>query len=153
MLSERILGALYVPSDIQTPATKPAEAMARVGDVRRSVVSRAASRLRASRSLIDSIQGVETTHGDIATDLVVSAVGIWGPKIGKLANVPIPLSPMQHIYAVTEPLPELEDATSDIAMPLVRHQDRSMYFRQERESFGIAPYLHEPLIMSTPRRF
>ena len=29
MLSERILGALYVPSDIQTKATRPAEAMAR----------------------------------------------------------------------------------------------------------------------------
>ena len=29
MLSDRILGALYVPSDIQTDATKPAEAMAR----------------------------------------------------------------------------------------------------------------------------
>ena len=29
MLSERILGALYVPSDIQTRATRPAEAMAR----------------------------------------------------------------------------------------------------------------------------
>ncbi|MDE0206190.1 MAG: FAD-dependent oxidoreductase, partial [Candidatus Tectomicrobia bacterium] len=29
MLSDRILGALYVPSDIQTPATRPAEAMAR----------------------------------------------------------------------------------------------------------------------------
>ena len=55
---------------------------------------------------------------------------------------------MQHIYAVTEPLPELEGATSDIAMPLVRHQDRSMYFRQERESFGIGSYLHAPLIIN-----
>ena len=33
MLSDRILGALYVPSDIQTKATRPAEAMAREAEL------------------------------------------------------------------------------------------------------------------------
>ena len=145
-LSERILGALYVPSDIQTTATKPADAMAR------AATSNGASfhggvKVTGFRISNPRIQGVKTTRGDIATDLVVSAVGIWGPKIGNIVDVPIPLSPMQHIYAVTEPLPELEEATSDIAMPLVRHQDRSIYLRQERDSFGIGSYLHEPLIV------
>lgn len=148
MLSERILGALYVPSDIQTPATRPAEAMARAA-MTSGASFHGGVKVTGFKIANRQIQGVETTHGDIATDLVVSAVGIWGPNIGNLADVPIPLSPMQHIYAVTEPLPELEGATSDIAMPLVRHQDRSMYFRQERDSFGIGSYLHEPLILDS----
>ena len=146
MLSDRILGALHVPSDIQTTAIKPAEAMAReatrIGASFYGGVEVTGFGIRDRR-----ITGVRTSSGKIKTDLVVSAVGIWAPKIGELAGVPIPLSPMQHIYAVTEPIPELAGATTDISLPLVRHQDRAMYFRQERESFGIGSYLHEPLIV------
>ena len=58
------------------------------------------------------IRGINTTSGDIKTDIVVSAVGIWAPKIGGLAGVPIPLSPMQHIYAITKPIEELEGVDS-----------------------------------------
>ncbi len=150
MLSDRILGALYVPSDIQTDATKPAEAMARqamkegakfFGNIKVTGFDISAGRL----------QGIQTTHGNIKTEIVVSAVGIWAPKLGSLANVPIPLSPMQHIYAVTNPVQELAGATDDISLPLVRHQDRSMYFRQERDCFGIGSYLHEPLIVDAEK--
>ena len=145
-LSDRILGALHVPSDIQTTAIKPAEAMARmatqIGASFHGGVEVTGFDIKDGR-----IRGVNTTSGDIKTDIVVSAVGIWAPKIGGLAGIPIPLSPMQHIYAITEPIEELEGATEDISLPLVRHQDRAMYFRQERESFGIGSYLHEPLLV------
>ena len=40
MLSERVLGAMYVPSDIQTKATRPAEAMAREAERKRRGVLR-----------------------------------------------------------------------------------------------------------------
>ena len=146
MLSDRILGALYVPSDIQTNATKPAEAMAR--EAMRSGASFHGGVEVTGFDIRDGrVTAVRTTSGDIRTDIVVSAVGIWAPRIGELAGVPIPLSPMQHIYAVTAPLPELAGANADISMPLVRHQDRAMYFRQEHESFGIGSYLHEPLVV------
>ena len=146
MLSERVLGALHVPSDIQTTATKPAEAMAREAE-RNGASFHGGVEVTGFDIRDGGIAGVRTSSGDIKTDLVVSAVGIWAPKIGDLAGVPIPLSPMQHIYAVTEPLPELAGATTDISLPFIRHQDRAMYFRQERESFGIGSYLHEPLIV------
>ena len=79
---------------------------------------------------MDAFKGCKPIAADIKTELVVSAVGIWAPKLGALAGVPIPLSPMQHIYAVTTPVDELADATEDISQPFVRHQDRSMYLRQ-----------------------
>ena len=147
-LSDRILGALHVPSDIQTRAIRPAEAMARgaqgngaqfFGNVKVIGFDIADGR----------IQGVQTDCGDIKTDLVVSAVGIWAPKLGALAGVPIPLSPMQHIYAVTTPVDELADANEDISQPFVRHQDRSMYLRQHGNSYGIGSYYHEPLLMES----
>ena len=145
-LSDRILGAIYVPSDIHTKATRPAEAMAReaeqngaafYGNVKVTGFGIADGRITA----------VHTTHGDIETDLVVAAAGIWAPRVGGMAGVPIPLSPMQHIYAVTEPIPELTGATEEISQPLLRHQDKAMYFRQVGESYGIGSYQHEPLLV------
>ncbi|MXY92699.1 MAG: FAD-dependent oxidoreductase [Caldilineaceae bacterium SB0664_bin_27] len=146
LLTDRIFGALYVPSDIQTKATRSAEAMASAaegagaqffGGIKVTGFATAGGRVTA----------VQTTQGEIETDLVVAATGIWAPKVGGMANVPIPLSPMQHLYAVTAPLPELAGATEEISLPFLRNQDKAMYFRQEGESIGIGSYLHEPLLV------
>ena len=93
------------------------------------------------------ITAVHTTRGAIKTDLVVAAAGIWAPKVGGMADAPIPLSPMQHLYAITTPLPELAGASEEISLPLLRHQDEALYFRQVGESIGIGSYLHEPLLV------
>ena len=146
MLSDRILGAIYVPSDIHTRATRPAEAMAR--EAERSGATFYGGVKVTGFSIADGrITAVHTTHGDIKTELVVAAAGIWAPKVGDMAGVPIPLSPMQHLYAVTTPLPGLAGETEEIRQPLLRHQDESVYFRQVGESYGIGSYRHEPLLM------
>ena len=146
MLSERILGALYVPSDIQTKATRPAEAMAREAERNGAAFY---GGVKVTGFAIDGgrITAVNTSHGDINTDLVVACAGIWAPKLGGYAGVPIPLSPMEHQYAVTTPVEGLAGATEEISQPLLRHQDEAMYFRQEGESYGIGNYNHEPLLV------
>ena len=146
MLSDRILGAIYVPSDIHTRATRPAEAMAREAE-RNGATFYGGVKVTGFGIADGRITAVHTTHGDIKTDLVVAATGIWAPKVGGMAGVPIPLSPMQHLYAVTTPLPELAGETEEIAQPLLRHQDKSVYFRQVGQSYGIGSYRHEPLLM------
>ena len=145
-LSDRVLGALYVPSDIQTKATRPAEAMAREAE-RNGAAFHGHVKVTGFRIDRGRIAGVQTTQGDIAADLVVSAVGIWAPRLGDLAGVPIPLSPMQHLYAVSTPLPELAGSAEEISLPLVRHQDKALYFRQVGEAVGIGSYRHEPLVV------
>ncbi|MCY3912569.1 MAG: FAD-dependent oxidoreductase [Chloroflexi bacterium] len=146
LLSERILGAMHVPSDIQTQATRPAEAMAREAE-RHGASLHGHVEVTGFRIANGRIAGVQTTHGDVATDLVVSAVGIWAPRLGDLAGVPVPLSPMQHLYAVSTPLPDLAGSTDEISLPIVRHQDKALYFRQVGEALGIGSYLHEPLLV------
>ena len=146
MLSDRILGALYVPSDIHTKATRPAEAMARAAE-REGAAFHGGVRVTGFDIAGGRIRGVRTTGGDITTDLVVAATGIWAPRVGGLAGVPIPLSPMQHLYAVTTPLAELAGATEEISQPLLRHQDAAIYFRQEGDCYGIGSYQHEPLLV------
>ena len=146
MLSDRILGALHVPSDIQTKATRPAEAMAREAE-RNGATFHGGVEVTGFGMDNGRITAVHTTHGEIATDLVVAATGIWAPTVGGLAGVPIPLSPMQHLYAVTIPVPELAGATEEISLPILRHQDAATYFRQHGEAIGIGSYRHEPLLV------
>ena len=147
MLSARILGALHVPSDIQTKATRPAEAMAREAE-RNGAAFHGGVAVTGFGMDDGRMTAVHTTHGEIETDLVVAAAGIWAPKVGGLAGVPIPLSPMQHLYAVTTPLPELAGATEEISLPILRHQDAATYFRQVGEAIGIGSYRHEPLLVN-----
>ena len=81
MLSERVLGAIYVPSDIQTNATRPAEAMARAAE-RNGAAFHGNVKVTGFGIADGRIAAVRTTQGDIKTDLVVSAVGIWAPRLG-----------------------------------------------------------------------
>ena len=148
MLSDRILGALYVPSDIHTQATRPAEAMAREAE-RNGAAFYGGVKVTGFGISNGRIEAVHTTQGDIQTELVVSAAGIWAPRIGGMVGVSIPLSPMQHLYAVTEPLSELAGATEEVSQPILRHQDAAMYFRQVGESYGIGSYNHEPLLVES----
>ena len=146
MLSERVLGAMHVPSDIQTKATRPAEAMAREAE-RKGATFHGNVKVTGFGIETGRVTRVHTTRGDVETDLVVSAVGIWAPKLCAQAGVPIPLSPMQHIYAVTTPLPDLAGAVDEISMPFLRNQDKAMYFRQVSDALGIGSYRHEPLLV------
>ena len=146
MLSDRILGALHVPSDIQTKAVRPAEAMAREAE-RNGAAFHGGVAVTGFGVDNGRISAVHTTQGEIEADLVVAAAGIWAPEVGGRAGVPIPLSPMQHLYAVTNPLPELAGATEEISLPILRHQDAATYFRQVGEAIGIGSYRHEPLLL------
>jgi 4-methylaminobutanoate oxidase (formaldehyde-forming) len=71
---------------------------------------------------------VVTTAGRVEAEIVVCAAGIWSPRIARMAGVTIPLIPMQHQYAMTEPLAELRGID---ALPNVRDPDNIVYIRQD----------------------
>ena len=95
------------------------------------------------------IRAVDTSAGTIRTDMVLIATGIWGPIVGRMAGITMPLLPFRHLYAETEPLPELAatrtSESPELEQPVLRHQDRSMYFKQIGASYGIGSYRHEEL--------
>src|SRR5260221_6637774 len=70
------------------------------------------------------VQAVNTTQGQIRTEIVVVAAGIWSPLIGRLADISIPLIPMQHQYAVTSSLPVL---AGGLNVPNLRDADKHNY--------------------------
>ncbi|WP_156721417.1 GcvT family protein [Streptomyces apocyni] len=113
------------------------------------------------------VTGVVTDRGTFPADHVVSAAGFWGPVIGRMAGVDVPLLPLAHQYATTAPLPGLAAATgtatgtepgsapgsappcsapsADASRPILRFQDRDLYFREHGDRLGIGSYAHRPL--------
>ncbi|MFI7322896.1 FAD-dependent oxidoreductase [Streptomyces venezuelae] len=94
------------------------------------------------------VTGVVTDRGTFPADHVVSAAGFWGPVIGRMAGVDIPLLPLAHQYVKTAPLPELaglNDPRAEASRPILRHQDRDLYFREHTDRIGIGSYAHRPL--------
>ncbi|WP_225836583.1 FAD-dependent oxidoreductase [Streptomyces sp. NK08204] len=91
------------------------------------------------------VTGVVTDRGTFPADHVVSAAGFWGPVIGRMAGVDVPLQPLAHQYARTRPLPELSGATQEAVRPILRLQDRDLYFREHTDRIGIGSYAHRPL--------
>ncbi|MET7325748.1 FAD-dependent oxidoreductase [Streptomyces sp. NPDC005549] len=91
------------------------------------------------------VTGVVTDRGTFPADHVVSAAGFWGPVVGRMAGVDVPLQPLAHQYARTGPLPGLSGATADASKPILRFQDRDLYFREHGDRLGIGSYAHRPL--------
>jgi dimethylglycine oxidase len=142
---DRILGGLHVERDGIAKAVRGAEAMGRAAAAAGG--ARAFGWTEATGLVVEGgrVRGVETTRGTIATHTVVLCAGIWGPKAGRLlGRVKIPLVPVQHQYAFTAPLPELQGETREVVHPILRHQDHSLYFRQHADAYGIGNYRHEP---------
>ena len=144
IVSERVAGALYVPSDGIGKAVRAAEAMAREAQAS-GVVFCADTRLTDIEVTGGRVRAAVTDRGRIRTDLLVCAAGIWGPKVGRMAGVSIPLYPMQHQYVRTGPLAELKGETGEASHPIMRHQDGALYLRQHGEGYGIGSSDHEPL--------
>ncbi|MFG2225170.1 FAD-dependent oxidoreductase [Streptomyces sp. NPDC048644] len=143
----RIHGGLYTPDD----------GLARAVPACRAQMARAESRGARflERHTVTGIErdgghvtGVVTDRGTFPADHVVSAAGFWGPVIGAMAGVDVPLLPLAHQYATTEPLPALDgvnDPRTEASRPILRFQDRDLYFREHTDRIGIGSYAHRPM--------
>lgn len=81
---------------------------------------------------------VRTDKGEILTDWVINAAGLWGREVARLAGIELPLQPTEHQYFVTETIPEIAGLTS--RLPSVADRDGEYYLRQEGNGLLIGAY-------------
>lgn len=143
----RIHGGFWVPSDGVAKPVRTSEAMARLA-MGRGAVFHGNTEVTDIEVAAGRVRAVVTPAGRFEADVVVSCAGIWGPRIGRMVGVPMPLVPMQHQYIVTSPVPRLRGETRELVYPLIRHQDSDMYFRQHADRYGVGSYQHRPLPIS-----
>ena len=82
------------------------------------------------------IVGVKTDKGTIKTNKVVIASGIWGPLMGDMAGVGVPLMPVEHPLLFFGPYDEIQDTKEMLVHPLLRDQGNSAYVRDTGKFHG-----------------
>jgi glycine cleavage system aminomethyltransferase T/glycine/D-amino acid oxidase-like deaminating enzyme len=145
--SAKVLGGLHVPTDGLAKAVRAVEAQARRAMER-------GARFLGGHAVVGigqqngRVTGVETDQGFIPADIVVCAAGFWGPKIGRMVGLTIPLLPLAHQYAKTGQVAALagvNDPVLEAGRPILRHQDQDLYYREHGDRIGIGYYGHRPM--------
>jgi glycine cleavage system aminomethyltransferase T/glycine/D-amino acid oxidase-like deaminating enzyme len=93
------------------------------------------------------VKRVRTDSGDIETDTVVIACGVWSPRIAEMAGASIPLTPAVHQMIDLGPIAAFEDIKDPVGFPIIRDVDTNMYERQHGNEFEVGSYAHRAILM------
>lgn len=142
-----LLGGLFIPRNGVAWPVRAAQAMAAgaadAADAA-AVVFHGETRVIGILVRNGRVCAVITDKGQVEAEEVVLCAGIWGPRIGRMAGVDIPLQPMQHQYAVFEPIAELAGRRDEVSLPILRARDQDVYVRTHFDRLGVGNYDHVP---------
>jgi dimethylglycine dehydrogenase len=85
---------------------------------------------------------VVTEQGTITTDHIVNAAGLWAKRVGLMAGVDLPVTPMEHHYLLTEDVPEVARLGGEIGVAV--DLDGFTYLRQEGKGVLLGVYERNP---------
>ncbi len=144
---ELVLGAFYTPG---VTVVDPLQA----GTLMREEATRlGALTVSASTEVVGidvedgRLRRVRTTRGDIDTDTIVVACGVWSPRIARMAGASIPLAPAVHQMIDVGPVPLFAQTVGEIGYPIVRDVDTNMYERQHGSELEIGSYAHRAILV------
>jgi glycine cleavage system aminomethyltransferase T/glycine/D-amino acid oxidase-like deaminating enzyme len=127
MSTEGVLGAAWLPTDGYLDPSQLTFAFAegaRGGGV--EIVT--STRVTGIESDRGRVTRVRTERGDLDTEVVVIAGGMFAAELGRMAGVRIPVQPMSHEYIVTQPFRDHDPANP---LPTLRDPDLLIYFRED----------------------
>ncbi len=133
MTTDGVLGAAFLPTDGYVDPSQLTFALAE-GARRRGAEIEQRTRVTGIRVRRGRVEAVETDRGEIETEVVVNAGGMYAREIGALAGVNVPIVPMAHEYLVTKP------AGLPLEMPTMRDPSLLVYFRPESGGLVMGGY-------------
>ncbi|GAA5137774.1 GcvT family protein [Pseudonocardia adelaidensis] len=144
---DRVLGGFHIPSDGLAKAPRVVAALVRRAQAR-GAVFRGSTRVTGIEQAGGHVTGVRTAEGLLPADVVVCCAGFWGQAVGAMVGMPVPLLPLAHQYVRTGQIGELagrNDELAEAGLPILRHQDQDLYFREHVDRLGIGSYAHRPM--------
>jgi 4-methylaminobutanoate oxidase (formaldehyde-forming) len=124
MSTDGVLGAAFLPTDGYIDPSQLTFALAE-GARRGGAEVATNTRVIGIRTRRGGVEAVETDRGEIETEVVVNAGGMFAAELGALAGVNVPVIPMAHEYLVLEP------SGLPLDMPTMRDPSLLVYFRPE----------------------
>ncbi|RLP24334.1 FAD-dependent oxidoreductase [Mesorhizobium sp. YM1C-6-2] len=91
---------------------------------------------------VDGTWNVVTEQGTVKAEHVVNCGGLWAREVGRMVGVELPLLAMEHMYLLTEPMPEVEEFNKSTGREMVGVLDfkGEIYTRQERNGVLLGTY-------------
>jgi glycine cleavage system T protein len=142
MSTKGVLGAAWLPTD---GYIDPAQLTYALADGARQGGCRIHTNTRVTGIDVRDgrVRGVRTEKGDVATEVVVDAGGMFAAEIARMAGVRVPLIPMSHQYLVTQPLDEVREARQSAKgghLPTMRDPDLLIYYREDGNGLVMGGY-------------
>ena len=90
----------------------------------------------------DGTWNVVTEKGTIKAEHVVNAGGLWAREVGRMVGLELPLLAMEHMYLLTEDVPEVIAFNEEMGREVIHAVDfrGEIYTRQERNGMLLGTY-------------
>ncbi len=90
----------------------------------------------------DGTWDVVTEQGTVHAEHVVNAGGLWAREVGRMVGIELPVLAMEHMYLLTEDMPEVAEANAKTGKELIHAIDFAgeIYTRQERGGMLMGTY-------------
>lgn len=90
----------------------------------------------------DGSWDVITDKGNIHAEHVVNCGGLWAREVGRMAGIELPVLAMEHMYLVTEEIPEVVAYNRERGreLPHIIDFKAEIYMRQERTGLVLGTY-------------
>jgi dimethylglycine dehydrogenase len=90
----------------------------------------------------DGTWDVITAKGNVHAEHVVNAAGLWAREVGRLVGLELPVLAMEHMYLLTEDIPEVKAANQATGGEMVHVIDfeGELYTRQEGGGMLVGTY-------------
>src|SRR5947209_1605136 len=135
--TDGVLGAAYLPTDGYIDPSQLTFALAE-GARRHGAELYTNTRVTGIEVGRGRVVGVATDKGDVETEIVVNAGGMFAPEIGRMAGVKVPLIPFAHEYLITRP------SGLPLDMPTMRDPSLLVYYRPESGGLIMGGYERHP---------
>ncbi len=90
----------------------------------------------------DGLWRVITDKGEVVTENVVNAGGLWAREVGRMVGLELPVLAMEHMYLITEDMPEVAEVNASTGKEVIHAVDfdGELYLRQERGGMLMGTY-------------
>ncbi|MCY6381238.1 GcvT family protein [Hoeflea prorocentri] len=91
---------------------------------------------------VDGTWNVVTRNGTVKAEHIVNAGGLWAREVGRMVGIELPVLAMEHMYLLTETVPEVVEFNRSSGRELVGVIDfrGEIYTRQERDGLLLGTY-------------
>ncbi len=138
---ESLYGAVWMPGDGHLDPHTATHALAKAARELGATVRTHERAIAISRGTRGEVRSVTTERGQIETEAVVVAAGLWSPRVAAMAGVVVPSTPIDHQHIALRRVPGHE-LPGD--MPCFRDPDNLVYGYAEAGGVVFGGYEGDP---------